>query len=116
MTEEANVFVEQSRGLGMRGYPLPRSPKSPSMEKRQLEHKIDVENKQIDNTWKSCCGLVMDKNAVMYFTQIIIIFFVMCFAIYKLTTNDSCEAQTTYMSLLTLCIGVIAPSPTFKKK
>ena len=90
-------------------------PKSPSLVKLEMEHKIEMEQEEQKNTWRSLC-LVMDKNAVMYFSQIIIIFFVMCFAIYKLTTNESCEAQTTYMSLLTLCIGVIAPSPTFKKK
>ena len=81
----------------------------------QLEHKIDMENKEQDNTWRSFC-LVMNKNAVQYFTQVIIIIFVMCFAIYKLATDESCEAQTAYMSLLTLCIGVISPSPTFKTK
>ena len=43
----------------------------------QLEHKIDMENKEQDNAWRSFC-LVMNKNAVMYFTQNIIIFFVMC--------------------------------------
>ena len=90
-------------------------PKSPSLVKLEMEHKIEMEQEEQKNTWRSLC-LVMNKNAVMYFTQVIIIFFVMCFAIYKLTTNESCEAQTTYMSLLTLCIGVIAPSPTFKKK
>ena len=80
----------------------------------QLEHKIDMENKEQDNTWRSFC-LVMNKNAVQYFTQVGIIFFVMCFAIYKLITNETSESQTIYMSLLTLCIGVISPSPTFKK-
>ena len=87
-------------------------PKSTSLI--QLEHKIDMENKEQDNTWRSFC-LVMNKNAVMYFTQVGIIFFVMGFAIFKLATNESSESQTIYMSLLTLCIGVISPSPTFKK-
>ena len=89
--------------------------KSPTLGRIELEHKIEMEQEEQKNTWRSLC-LVMNKNAVMYFTQVIIIFFVMCFAIYKLTTNESCEAQTTYMSLLTLCIGVIAPSPQLKKK
>ena len=89
--------------------------KSPSLVKLEMEHKIEMENIHQQNTWRSCC-YDLDKNAVMYFTQIGIIFFVICFAVFKLITNESCEVQTTYMSLLTLCIGIIAPAPTFKKK
>ena len=90
-------------------------PKSPSLEKIEMEHKIEMENNEQENTWRSLC-LVVNKNAVMYFTQIGIIFLVMCFAVFKLITDTSDGAQTIYMSLLTLCIGVISPSPTFKKK
>ena len=90
-------------------------PKSHSLVKLEMEHKIEMENIQQQNTWRSAC-LVMDKNAVMYFTQIGIIFFVICFAVFKLITDTSEGSQTTYMSLLTLCIGIISPQPTFKKK
>ena len=90
-------------------------PKSHSLVKLEMEHKIEMENNEQENTWRSAC-LVVNKNAVMYFTQIGIIFFVICFAVFKLITNESCEVQTTYMSLLTLCIGIVAPSPQFKKK
>ena len=89
--------------------------KSPSLEKLEVEHRIVMEEKEQENTWKSAC-LVMDKNAVQFFVQVGIIFLVMCFAVFKLITNESCEVQTTYMSLLTLCIGLVAPAPTFKKK
>ncbi len=69
-----------------------------------------------DNTWKSCCGLELDQHAVVYFTTVGIISGIMIFAIYKLTTNESCEVQTVYMSLLTMLIGILAPNPQFKKK
>ena len=90
-------------------------PKSPSLEKLEMQHKIEMENIQQQNTWKSAC-LVMDKNAVMYFTQVGIIFFVICFAVFKLITDNSEGSQTIYMSLLTLCVGIVSPQPTFKKK
>ena len=90
-------------------------PKSPSLVKLEMEHKIEMENNEQENTWRSLC-LVVNKNAVMYFTQVGIIFSVMCFAVFKLITDTSEGAQTTYMSLLTLCIGIISPAPTFKKK
>ena len=88
-------------------------PKSPSLEKLEMEHRIVMEEKEQENTWRSAC-LIVNKNAVMYFTQVGIIFLVMVFAIYKLITDENTEAQQIYMGLLTLCIGIVAPSPKFK--
>ena len=64
--------------------------------------------------WRSACVL-MDKNAVQYFTTIGIITGIMGFSIYNLSTNESCESQTAYMGLLTMMIGLVAPAPQFKK-
>ena len=90
-------------------------PKSPSLVKLEVEHKIDMEIEDKKNTWRSLC-LVVDKNAVMYFTTIFIIVGIMIFCIFKLITDDSCVAQQSYMGLLTLLLGLVAPAPTFKKK
>ena len=90
-------------------------PRSPSVVHRELEHKIEIENKEQENTWRSCC-YDLNKNAVMYFTTISIIVGIMVFCIYKLTTNESCENQTAYIALLTLLLGLVSPSPVFKKK
>ena len=88
---------------------------SPSSERMMLTHNIDIENKIIDNTWRSMC-IVADKNAIQYFTTITIICSVMSFCVYKLTSDTSCEAQNTYISLLTLLLGLLSPSPMFKSK
>ena len=78
--------------------------------------KIEVENKNTeDTTWRSMC-LTMDKNAVQYFTTISIITGIMGFSIYKLSTDETCAGQTAYMGLLTMMIGLVAPSPAFNKK
>ena len=90
-------------------------PRSPSVVHRELEHKIEIENKEQENTWRSCC-YDLNKNAVQYFTTISIIVGIMVFCIYKLSTNESCENQTAYMGLLTLLLGILSPSPVFKKK
>ena len=90
-------------------------PKSPSLEKLEMEHKIEMDEKEQENTWRSCC-YDCNKNAVMYFTTISIIVGIMVFCIYKLSTNESCENQTAYMGLLTLLLGILSPSPVFKKK
>ena len=77
--------------------------------------KIDVVPADNSPTvWKSMC-LTMDRNATVYFTQIIIICGIMTFAIYKLSTNESAESQTIYMGLLTMMIGLALPNPVFKK-
>ena len=89
--------------------------KSPSLEKLEMEHKIEMDEKEQENTWRSCC-YDCNKNAVMYFTTISIIVGIMVFCIYKLSTNESCENQTAYMGLLTLLLGILSPSPVFKKK
>ena len=73
-----------------------------------------VPNNDTPTMWRSACVL-MDKNAVQYFTTIGIITGIMGFSIYKLSTNESCEAQTAYMGLLTMMIGLVAPAPQFKK-
>ena len=78
--------------------------------------KIDVVSNNDNQTiWKSFC-LTADKSAIQYFTTIGIICGIMGFSIYKLSTNESCEAQTAYMGLLTMMIGLVAPAPAFKKK
>ena len=78
--------------------------------------KIEVENKNPeDTTWRSMC-ITADKNVIQYFTQITIITGIMSFSIYKLTTNETCEAQQAYMGLLTMLIGLVLPSPVFNKK
>ena len=89
-------------------------PKSPSIVKLEMEHKMEMENIQQQNTLRSCC-YDLDKNAVQYFTTISVICSIMGFCIFKLITDETCVGQQAYMGLLTLCIGIVAPSPTFKK-
>ena len=88
--------------------------RSPSVQRRILDHALKAEDTQAENTWKSMC-LEMDRRAVQYFTQISIIGGVMIFCIFKLTTDTSCVAQQAYTGLLTLLIGILAPSPKFNK-
>ena len=87
--------------------------RSASVERRILDHTLKAEDTQAENTWKSMC-LEMDRRAVQYFTQISIIGGVMVFCVFKLTTDTSCVAQQAYTGLLTLLIGILAPSPKFK--
>ena len=89
--------------------------RSPSMEKKILEHRLEVEDNVYSNTWKSCC-IEMDRRAVQYFTQIAIIGGTMAFSTTQLYRNETCEAQQAYLGLLTMLIGILIPNPKFNDK
>jgi hypothetical protein len=83
-----------------------------NVDDAKLEHRQHLADEKYKNTWESCC-LVLDKRAVQYFTQITMICGIMSFAIIQLTRLDSCEAQQSYLGLLTLLIGILMPNPQF---
>tara|TARA_R110000868_G_scaffold355510_2_gene617030 strand:- start:609 stop:950 length:342 start_codon:yes stop_codon:yes gene_type:complete len=89
--------------------------RSPSVDRRILEHRLKVEDEKYKDTWESCC-LVMDRRAVQYFTQIVIIGSTMAFSIAQLYRIDTCEGQQAYLGLLTLLIGILIPNPKFNDK
>ena len=66
--EETNQFVIEevkSPAIPRRQLPdarLINETKSPSLQRRHLEHVIEVENKEIEKTWKSCCGFKSIPN------------------------------------------------------
>ena len=79
-------------------------------EKKILfQHEIKKEDDKFANTWKSCC-LVMDRRAIQFFSQLIIISSIMIFCIVQLV-HDGQNSHQPYMSLLTFLIGVLIPSP-----
>ena len=88
---------------------------SPSLRKRVSEHRIEMETKEEEDTWKSAC-IVVNRHAVTFFSQVAIISSVMLFSIYKLTVENSPEQQTIYLGLLSTCLGILSPSPIFKPK
>ena len=90
-------------------------PSSPSLRKRVLEHRVEMETKEEDNTWKSAC-VVVNRHAVTFFSQVTIISGVMLFSIYKLSVENSPEQQTIYLGLLSTCLGILSPSPVFRNK
>lgn len=88
---------------------------SPNTRKRILEHKFNMEDEQMKNVWESMC-LKMDRRAVQYFCQIIIIASTMIFASYQLIHLTDCDPQQAYLGLLTLLIGLLLPNPKFHEK
>ena len=105
-----NIHAEQKKE-----YTMPPLVRSPSLEKRIIEHRFKVQDDKYKDTWKSCC-MVLDRRAVQYFTQIFIIGGCMIFSVIQLTQLTDCESQQTYMGLLTLLIGILLPNPKFNDK
>jgi hypothetical protein len=81
-----------------------------------LRHKFQVEDQKNQNQWRSCCGRLLDKRAVVYFTQIALISLTMLFTVYQLITVENCEGQHVYIGLLMFLLSIITPSPKFNAK
>ena len=77
-----------------------------------MDEIVEVNNEGESDSWKSCC-LIVDKRAVQYFSTLSIITGIIIFCIFQLIEVQDCPTQSTYVALLTMLIGIIAPSPKF---
>ena len=58
------------------------------------------------NSWKSCCGLQLNKYCIVYFTHVLFALGISSFCIAKLGPNNiQCEEQTLYTSILLFIFG-----------
>lgn len=75
----------------------------------------DVKDIEAVSQWHSCCtGKSTDSRLLRFVSQYSIMFMVIIFCLYELNQSKTCEDTTTYISLLTLILGVILPSPQSK--
>jgi hypothetical protein len=65
--------------------------------------------------WHSCC-LTVDRDFVMYISQMGVIILVMGFCIAQLLIQTSCDYQIAYTGLLTMLIGLVIPSPAIRRR
>jgi hypothetical protein len=76
----------------------------------ELEKKIELEN-----VYKSCC-LLVDKRALLFFSQLGISISVLAVCIFQLIKHyDDCNSNQMYSNILMMIIGVWVPAPTYKK-
>jgi hypothetical protein len=104
--KKRNSFTPEELVRGLEGM-------SPGVQSKILEYRMNIRQKKDDNIWISCCGSKLDKRLLTYIIQIIILTSIILFCIFQLHRNESCETQTTYIALLTMVIGIVAPSPVF---
>lgn len=68
--------------------------------------------------WKSCCDIVIDRRATVFFTQVGVGAFVAIFAMMKILTSDpySCSGDdpSVYIGLISMILGWFAPAPSMK--
>ena len=65
------------------------------------------------STWDSCC-LTCDKVAVKYFIQIGVLGSLIITSVIMTIINEDCSSQRNWSNLLTLCLGILCPSPIMK--
>ena len=58
-------------------------------------------------------GTRVPKTEIVFFCQVIIIYTIIVWSFYNLTTKD--ENATLWTSLLSSCLGYLLPSPTLKR-
>lgn len=75
---------------------------------------IDSPNNNNDNNKWDCCCVALDKNCIVYFTQMFILLIVICVSLYKLVDGDPIS-RDLFISLLSSSIGIIIPNPKLSK-
>jgi hypothetical protein len=104
--EEAGVATTMDDALAARRLDIMAEQMHIRQEEREFRH---------ENIWTSCCGVQFDKRSVQFFSKLFISTSVITFCFAQLT-NDQLPAgmHSTYMSLLTLIVGVWLPSPSIE--
>lgn len=85
---------------------------------KEVEPEGDLELQRTNSeikVWRSCCFGDVNKQAMVFFTQIIVLAGFLTFCCAQLVRLESCEAQTLYSSMITLTLGIICPNPRMKR-
>ena len=97
------------------------SPRNNSIERKRIEHKIQLENQEIENNYHSCCLGNTDKRLLEYISKNVVIIasllFSMGMLIFDAVRENECNPlQSIYTSIIMLIIGLyINPDPDSKK-
>lgn len=77
---------------------------------------IDAGNSISNDNW-SICARKIPRSEIIYFTQVTLIFVVVCVCLFNLTSSgESKDNSPLWSSLLSGCLGYLLPSPRLKKK
>jgi len=66
--------------------------------------------------WKSCCGMLIDRRAVIFFSQLAISISIIIFCMTQLWIHhDDCDKNQLYTGILMTIVGVHLPQPKMHK-
>ena len=70
-----------------------------------LEVKQDEDEKTNDHAWRSCC-LTVDKNMMVYISQMIFSICILMFCCFQLSIySDQCNIASPYYSIISFLMG-----------
>ena len=91
-----------------------------SIQRKRFEHKIQLENLELENNYHSCCLGNTDKRLLEYISKNVVIIasllFSMSMLIFDAINKNECNPlQSVYTSIIMLIIGLyINPDPDSK--
>lgn len=90
------------------------------IKRRQLARTISEYSKEgrrnggNDNVWFCCKEGRTDPRLLQFLITTLFSLIILIFSIIQLLRLESCEAQNTYIGLVTLVFGIFLPSPKVK--
>ena len=75
-------------------------------------HRLGRRDSNSVNDWK-VCGREVPRSELVFFSQVIIIYIVVCLCLFNLTTGRG--DSNLWSALLSGCMGYLLPNPTIKK-
>lgn len=94
---------------------IDRNSLSTKSRKIELEHRIEMEDIEIENTYKCCMGGSTDKRVLVYISQLSFSLIVLGFCAIQLIRKDDYESTSIYLPLITTILGYWLPSPKLNK-
>ena len=87
---------------------LQQHEETPFTKKRNLEHKIQIEDQEMENMYSSCCSRTgkTDVRLIRFTTKICFSFIVLSFSFYSISTADECDSLIPFWtSLISIIVG-----------
>ena len=72
-----------------------------------------IDNNEMDN-WVTCC-YKCNKNAVVFFSQLVICSSVVCFCMVQLFRSETCNQDALYSGIMMVILGAFLPTPKIRK-
>ena len=91
------------------------TPNSPSVERRRVEHVMEIEDLEAENQLTCCLSRnPTDKRILVFVSQSIISFSVLTFSFIELSKGT--DNESFYTGIIGTIMGIYLPSPTLNSK